>query len=142
MRGSAVFRALAAVVGVLLLAGLGVGIYQAGVAQGLAEAGRAPMGTVVPYYGYGFHPWGLGFGLFGFVWFVLVVLLLVSLVRFAFGGRGGWGGSGRGGWGPGGGWDPRGFAGGPGDERRRRLEELHRELHEEADRADASSERG
>jgi len=140
MRGSTFMRALAGFVLALVVVGLGVAVYQAGVANGLAEAGRLPAGAAaagaaVPYpgygWGFGFHPFGVGFGLFGIVWFLLVVLFIVALVRFAFGfGR-------RGGWGRG----PSGYGGGGPwtDDRRRRLEEIHRELHDELDRGSTAS---
>jgi hypothetical protein len=123
MRTPGFLRLAAGIVLAVLLVGLGVGIYQFGVAAG--AAGTASPGTVAHVYG--FHPWGFGFGLFGIVWFLLFVLLVVGLARFAlgFGGR-------RGG--------PRGYGHGwsdPtwGDERGRRIAELHRRLHEEQDAA-------
>jgi hypothetical protein len=144
MRGSSVLRIVAGLVIALALVGLGAGIYQAGIAQGVADAGRVPAGAVVPYagYGYGFHPFGFGFGLFGLIWFAIMVLVFVTIVRFAFGfgrrsGRRGWG-PGWGAGGPGGPTDP-GSGGAPwmergawSGDRRRQLEELHRRLHEEA----------
>ena len=117
-------------VGTLLLVGLiavvGIGVYNAGVSEGLAEAARAaaasgedPAVVVPPYiggyggYGYG---WGGGFGFFGFLFFIFGIFLVFALLRAAFG-WGRWGGP----RGPGGsGWDA---------ERRRRLEEVHRDLH-------------
>jgi hypothetical protein len=147
MRGSTVLRVVAGIALVVLLAGLGVAVFEAGVAQGVADAGRVPAGAVVPYgrWGYGFHGFGFGFGLFGIVWFLLFVLLLIGLFRFAFGGRRRWGGPGgdaRGGFGRG--WyghaGPEGPDGGAwGDERRRRLAELHRQLHEESGSPGGSS---
>lgn len=141
MRGSTVLRVVAGVVLALILVGLGAGIYQAGMAQGIADAGRVPAGATVPAagygWGYGLHGFaGFGFGLFGIVWFLLFVLLLVGLFRFAFGfgrHRGhGWDRHGYGGFGTGGG--ERRFSEGPwADDRRRRFEELHRELHETRD---------
>src|SRR5207302_4344282 len=38
---------------VAILVGIGVGIYQAGVAQGVIDAGRFPAGAAVPVAGYG-----------------------------------------------------------------------------------------
>ena len=131
MFASTFARVVAALLLVGLLAVVGVGIYNAGVSEGLAEAARAaaasgedPAVIVPPYVGgyggYG-HGWGAGFGFFGFLFAILFVFLLFGLIRAAFG-WGRWGGP----RGPGGsGWE---------DERRRRLEELHRDLH----RADQS----
>jgi len=81
---------------------LGVGAYQAGLAAGLAADG-AVVPPVGPHYGYGWHPFGFGFGIFGLVGLVLFVLLFAAIVRAAaWGGRGprggwpaGWGGPGR-----------------------------------------------
>jgi len=117
------------VVGILV--GVGVGIYQAGLAQGVIDAGRLPAGAVVPVagygYGYGFH----GFGFLGLLFPILFLFLIFGLVRAAFG-RGrhygpGWGG--RGYWG-------KGYAPGMGpdawrEERERQISDLHRRLHDE-----------
>ena len=99
---------------VSFLVGVGVGIYQAGVAQGVVDAGRLPAGAVVPVAGYGYgYGWGFhGFGFLGLLFPILFLFLIFGLVRAAFG-RGrhwgpGWGG--RGYWGKG--YGP-GF-GGPG----------------------------
>ena len=117
-----------------LLVGVGAGIYQAGVAQGVIDAGRFPAGATVPIagYGYGWH----GPDLFGLLFGLLFLFILFAIIRAAFfGGRGGrgWGhhgyGYGRGPWG-------RDF--GPGDgpegwraERDSRIADWHRRLHEE-----------
>lgn len=130
MFGSTFFRVVATIVLVALVAVIGVNVYNAGVSEGLAEAARAaaasgeePAVIVPPYLGgyggYG-HGWGYGggggFGIFGLLFFILGIFLIFGLVRAAFG-WGRWGGP----RGPGGsGWQ---------DERRRRLEEFHRELH-------------
>jgi hypothetical protein len=111
---------------VLLLAGVGIGIYNAGVSQGIAQAATLPEGstvvTTVPY-GYGWHG---GFFGFGFLWILFPIfffLLLFGLARAAFGGGRRWGGPG---WGPGGygrdGWH---------EERERRMAEYHQRLHDE-----------
>jgi hypothetical protein len=121
------------VIGVLVavvLVGVGVGIYNAGISQGLVEAGRVPAGEPVPGawgYGYGWHPGFFGFGFIGILFPILFIVLLVGLARAAFGGgrRGG----------PGWGWGP----GGPGrsgpngwhEERESRMAELHQRLHDE-----------
>lgn len=124
-------RVVAVVALVAVLAGIGIGIYNAGVSEGVAEAARAaqaagedPAVVVPPYaggpYGYGYgwgHGWGgPGFGFFGFLFAILFLFLIFGLVRAAFG-WGRWGGGGRGG--PGG-WRA---------DREERIAELHRELH-------------
>ena len=55
--------------------------------------------VVVPAYGYGWHPFGFGFGIFGFfatLFFVFVVFALIRAIvwRGGPGRRGGWGGHG------------------------------------------------
>jgi hypothetical protein len=122
---STTFRVLAAIALVVVLGGIGIGLYNAGVSEGVAEAARAAQaageGDAVVYppyvgggpgYGYGGHA---GFGFIGILFTILFLFLVFGLARAAFGwGRGG----GRGGLGPGG-WGGR-------DER---IAEMHRELH-------------
>jgi len=138
MNGRAIVSFLVGLLFVGILVGVGVGIYQAGVAQGVVDAGRLPAGAVVPVAGYGYgYGWGFhGFGFLGLLFPILFLFLIFGLVRAAFG-RGrhwgpGWGG--RGYWGKG--YGP-GF-GGPGsgpeawrEERERQISDLHRRLHEE-----------
>jgi hypothetical protein len=119
---------------------IGVGIYQAGVAQGVIDAGRFPAGAPVPVGGYdnGYHG---GFGFLGLLFPLLFLFIVFGLIRAAFGRGRGWGhhGYGRGyGYGPrwGGGWDKGDGPEGSGpdgwrDERNRRMAELHRRLHED-----------
>ena len=124
MTGSGFWRALAAIVLVAILIGIGVGVYNAGVSEGVAEAARAAQAagedpaTVYPPYlggphGYGYG-WGGGFGFFGILFWILGFFLIFALLRAAFG-WGRWGGGGRGL----GGWQSR-------DER---IAEMHRDLH-------------
>jgi hypothetical protein len=120
------------VVGVLV--GLGVGVYQAGIAQGIVDAGRYPAGAGVPVAGYG---WNGGPGIFGILFGIFFLFLIFGLIRAAFSrGRGwgpGWGHHGYGygpGWGRGEGADERGPDAWR-EERDRRLADLHRRLHEE-----------
>ena len=135
MRGFFGFLATLIVVG--LLVSVGVGIYQAGIAQGVVDAGRFPAGATVPVggYGYGWHGpdfLGILFGLF-------FLFILFGIIRAAFfggrGGPGGWGHRGgyRHGWGPG--WDKGdGPDAGPGSwraDRDNRIAEWHRKLHDE-----------
>jgi hypothetical protein len=98
------------VAGILLAAMVGVGAYNLGVAQGLAQ--QAPAGAFGAYGGPWRHPFGFGwffFPLFFFGW----VVLLRALV---WGGRGGW----RGG---------RGWARGGPHEVPPAFEEWHRRAH-------------
>ena len=109
MSGGSFVRVLAtlALVGVLVL--IGVGIYNAGVSdgvsagipqQGAAVASGAPVVVYPgPYIGHGWG-WGAGFGFFGFFFWIRGIFLIFALVRAAFGfgrgrGHGGWGHSGR-----------------------------------------------
>ena len=119
-------------VGVLIA--IGGGIYQAGVAQGIIDAGRVPAGAAVGMAGYGYG-WGFhGFGFLGLLFPLFFLFILFGILRaiFGFGGRGrGWGrhdGYGYGGWGKG------GPMGGPDSwraEREQRMAELHKRLHDE-----------
>jgi hypothetical protein len=119
-------RVLGVILFVAVLAGIGIGVYNAGVNEGLAQAaiaaqaaGDDPAVVIPPYagpygYGYGWH--GGGFGFFGILFGILVLFLLFGLIRAAFGwGRWNGGGRGPGGWGGGG--------------REERIAEYHRELH-------------
>jgi hypothetical protein len=140
MSGRGIFGFFMSLLFVGVLIAIGVGIYQAGVAQGVIDAGRFPAGAPVPVSGYdnGYHG---GFGFLGLLFPLLFLFLIFGLIRAAFGRGRGWGhhGYGRGyGYGPGwgGGWDKgEGAAtGGPDawrQERDRRMAELHRRLHEE-----------
>ena len=127
------FRALLSVLFALLLVGVLVGvgteIYQAGVAQGIVDAGRFPAGATVPVTG-GYQ----GFDVLGLFFPILFLFILFGILSAAFSGRRGWGH----GYGHGHGWD-RGWdksdagEGGPGswrEQRERRMAELHRRLHE------------
>jgi hypothetical protein len=137
MNGRSVARLVLALVIIAGVAFLGVGAYNAGVTQGLAQSGQVvvtpgayPVGPYIGGYGYGF---GHGFGFFGFLGGLLFLFLFIGLLRAAFGGhRRHWGG-GPGAWGGPGRW------GGPGDPRFRdhwesRVREVHDELHRSADR--------
>jgi hypothetical protein len=113
---------------IVVLAGIGVGIYDAGVQQGIAQTASVPAGTL-PYaaYGYGFHG---GFGFLGLLFPLFFLFLIFGIARMAFrGGRGGWGhgyGRGYGKWGPG--------PGGPGmggSDRETWVADWHRRLHED-----------
>lgn len=123
MSGRGFFRVIAALLLVGLLAVVGIGIYDAGVGAGLAEAGRtavesgAPAPGVYypgPYYGHGWG-YGHGFGFFGFFFLILGFFLFFGLLRAVFG----WGR-----WGGPGGWSRR-------DGPRGHLDEWHRQAHDE-----------
>ena len=125
MFGRGLFGAFALVLAIAIVAGIGIGVYNAGVSEGVAEAARVAQvagdGAAVVYppyvggpYGYG-HGWaGGGFGFFGILFGILFFFLIVGMIRAAFG-WGRWGGGGRG---PGG-WESR----------NERIAEMHRELH-------------
>jgi hypothetical protein len=137
-RGILGFLATLIVVG--LLVSVGAGIYQAGVAQGIVDAGRFPAGATVPVpgpgYGYGWH----GPDLFGLLIGLFFLFILFRIIGGAFfGGRDrGWGhgygygpGWGRG-WGPGDGPDgPRSWR----EAREQRIAEWHRQLHDDQTKA-------
>ena len=111
------------------LAGVGTQVYQAGVAQGIVDAGRFPAGATVPVVG-GYQ----GFDFLGLLFPLLLLFLLFGIIRAAFSGGRGWDHHGyrHGGWGRG--WDAdETREGGPGswrEQRERRMAELHRRLHE------------
>jgi hypothetical protein len=119
-------RVVAVLALVAVLAGIGIGVYNAGVNEGLTQAalaaqaaGEDPAVVIPPYagpYGSGYGWGGGGFGFFGFLFAILFLFLIFGLLRAAFG-WGRWNGGGRGG--------PGGWGGG----REERIAEYHRELH-------------
>ena len=132
------FRGFLGLVATLIVVGLlvsvGAGIYQAGVAQGVVDAGRFPAGATVPMagYGYGWH----GPDLFGLLFGLFFLFILFGIIRAAFFGGGGGRGWGHHGYGYGRG--PWGKQFGPGDgpdswrsERESRIADWHRRLHED-----------
>jgi len=105
---------------VIVLAGIGVTIYNAGLQQGILQSANLPAGTV-PYAAYGWHWDG---GIFGLFFPILFLFILFGIARAAFGHRRGWGhgyGYGPGAWG--GSLGPRG-------DREQWVAEMHRRLHE------------
>jgi len=133
MRGF--FGFLFSLILIAVVVSLGVGVYQAGIAQGIVDAGRYPAAAAVPVAGYGWQ----GPGFFGILFGIFFLFLIFGLIRAAFS-RGrydgpGWGHHGDG-WGPGWSKGPGPGSGGPEswrEERDRRIADLHRRLHEEGD---------
>ena len=132
--GRAIVTFILSLIAVGVLVGIGAEIYQAGVVQGVIDAGRFPAAAAVPVAGYGgYH----GFNVLGLLFPILFLFLIFGLLRAAFSRGRGWGhGYGRGygrGWGPG--WD-KGEGEGDGgpsswrEERERRMADMHRRLHE------------
>jgi hypothetical protein len=137
VNGSNTIRVIAGVVLALIVAAIGVGAYQMGLQAGVAQDAGTAVAPAVAYYGW--HPFGFGFGFFGFLGTLLVFILIFALIRaIVFGGRGRrWGGPGS--------WrgDARGGHGGPWEYRAREtFEDWHREAHEgpkSGDRPEGSS---
>jgi hypothetical protein len=99
MSGGTFVRVVAVLALVGVLAVIGVGVYNAGISAGLADAGRTAASSgapVVHYPGpYAGHPWAWGgFGFFGIFFFILGIFLIFGLIRAAFG-WGRWSGGGR-----------------------------------------------
>jgi hypothetical protein len=112
----------------VVVAGVGIFAYQAGLAVNLSHAPAAAGGAAVPayaYYGPWAWGWGFGFGAFHLIGILFFVLLLLFLLRFAFRPRGwgGWAGYRQGPW--------QG-QGGPSQHFQERFEEMHRRAHGEA----------
>jgi hypothetical protein len=103
----AIFRFIAFLVLVGLIATVGIGVYNAGVSAGIAsDVGHAiasgapiPAGYYGPYVG---QPWNHGFGFGGFLIGIFFLFLFFGLLRAVFGGfgghRGDWGSSNRSRW--------------------------------------------
>jgi hypothetical protein len=119
-------RVMLALVLIGAVVGFGVGVYNAGVTQGLAAGGKValPDGAngVAPYPYYGLQrPFGFGFGCFGLIGPLLFLCVIAAIVRSLF--FGGWR---RGPWGHGpwhrGDWDKNVPP---------MVQEWHRKLHEQ-----------
>lgn len=133
MNGRSIASFLFSLIVVAILVGVGVGIYQAGVAQGVIDAGRFPAGAAVPVAGYGGYHDG-GFGFLGLLFPLLFLFLIFGVLRAAFGHRRGWGhgygyGYGRG-WDKGSGSGPDGTPG-PRWDREGAIADWHKRLHEQ-----------
>jgi hypothetical protein len=116
------FTFIASLIALSILAGIGLGIYNAGVAQGIVEAGRIPAGAAVPIgYGYGYG-WGGGFGFLGLLFPIFFVFVIFAIIRGVSGHGRRWGR----------GWDggPGGYRGGYGEGREHWVADMHRRLHE------------
>ena len=132
MNGGGFVRVLATLALIGVLVAIGVGVYNAGVSQGIAQQGAAVASgaPVVVYPGpYAGH-WGWGFGFFGIFFLILGIFLIFALIRGAFGfgrGRGyrGWGGH----------YGSYGRYGNPRDH----LEDWHRQAHESGSGSSGSS---
>jgi hypothetical protein len=111
MNGPTIWRVVLGLVLVALLVGVGVQLYEVGMAHGMAQVaqtapvqpgvtqpGVVPPGVApYPYYGYGpgFRHWGFGFGFLGLLFPLLVFFLIFALIRGLFWrGHYGWGGRG------------------------------------------------
>jgi hypothetical protein len=100
---------------------IGIGAYNAGVAHGIAESGRAIAATPAgaPYVYVWPRPWGFGFGFFPFFFFLVFLFFVLRGLMW----RGPW----RGGWGYRHGGVPPAF------------EEWHRRAHEQRERSPQST---
>jgi hypothetical protein len=115
MDGRTLWKVVLGIVVVVLLIGVGIQLYEVGVAQGLARgnqvatarpdvapgvapqpgAASQPGVAPYPYYGYGRH-WHWGFPFFALLIPLLFFLLIFALFRAAWHGPRGWGGWGGG----------------------------------------------
>ena len=135
-------RVIAAILLVAVLA-IGGGIiattaYQAGLSTAVttatASGGTVVAPVVVPAYGYGWHPFGFGFGIFGFFATLFFLFVIFGLIRAIFwrggpGRRGGWGGYGH--YGPGYGKDADGQGRSPWESRAHdTFDDWHRRAHD------------
>jgi len=103
MNGRFFLSVVLALVLVAAIVGVGVYVYNAGIAQGLAEgaqvAGRESGTAPYPYYSPFARPF-FGFGFFGLLFPLLFVFLIFGAIRAMFWrGRMGWGHMHRGEWG-------------------------------------------
>ena len=102
------------------LVGMGVYIYNAGVAQGMLQSGKIETpGTAVvpvPYYAPYYGPYGFGFGCFFLLVPLFFIFLFFGLLRGFFWRRRWWGGGG-----------PRGYNG---EQIPPWVQDWHRKMHE------------
>ena len=94
MSNRSLLRGLAvAVLAVAAAAAIGIGAYNAGVAHGIAEGGRAitaPSGGVTYVYGWP-RPWGVGFFPVFPVFFLIFLFFAIRGLLWRSAWRGGWG---------------------------------------------------
>jgi hypothetical protein len=138
-------RAIAFVLLLVVIGGLGVLAYNAGVSTGVSQQAQVVVQdgqpvAVVPYAPYPY--WHGGFGFFGFIFWILGFFLIIGLLRAIFG----WGRGGRGGWGRHGYYGGPAGPGGPGfgpagpyGDRMDRVADWHRELHRRDEAGSAGS---
>jgi hypothetical protein len=90
----------AAILTVIVLVIVGAIAYNIGWSEGIGTHLPAGATNVPPGYYYGPGMWHAGFGIFGFLWFLLILFGIFWLFRLAFWGRrwhgGRWYGPGRG----------------------------------------------
>ncbi|MCL4490094.1 MAG: hypothetical protein M1570_18475 [Chloroflexi bacterium] len=89
MNGRWILVTLLAIILIVAAVGLGVYVYNVGVAQGLAQSGKlsAPETGTLPYPYYGpffFRPFGFGFGFLGFLFPLFFIFLIFALLRGIF----------------------------------------------------------
>jgi phosphotransferase system glucose/maltose/N-acetylglucosamine-specific IIC component len=90
----------AAILTVIVLVIVGAIAYNIGWSAGVGTHLPDGATNVPPGYYYGYGGWHAGFGIFGFLWFLLILFGVFWLFRLAFWGRrwrGGWYGPGMGG---------------------------------------------
>ena len=130
MNGRVILAVLLTLALIAGAAGIGITAYNAGMVQGRVETGQvaAPAQAVggYPYYGPFFHPFGFGFGFFGFLIPLFFLFIAFGVLRAIFW-RGRWGGYMR--HGQQGQWDN----GVP-----PRFEEWHRRMHDKSNEPHAS----
>jgi hypothetical protein len=137
VNGRFIVRFVAVVVLLAVMAGIGVSLYNAGLATGLTQV-AVQSGQPVPVVPYGYGPYWHGPGFFGIIFWIIGFFLIIGLIRAAFGfGRGG-----RGHWGHG--WDKTN--GGPGSRsgwgyggRGEAIADWHRELHRREESGESES---
>jgi len=120
---------VALVVLLVVLAGVGVSLYNAGVSAGVSQQlqqvvqdGQTVAVAPYPYAPYYHGGFGFGFGFFGIFFWIIGIFLIFGLIRAAFG----WGRGGRAGprgWGTGHGYGRGGWSSGD------RVADFHREMH-------------
>lgn len=120
MNGRSIASFLFSLIVVGILVAIGVGIYQAGVAQGVIDAGRFPAGAAVPVAGYGGYHDG-GFGFLGLLFPLLFLFLIFGVLRAIFWRGRGWGHHG---------YYGRGWDRGPGWDRESAIADWHKRLHD------------